>query len=232
MPHNVTIQEIEELSHNVKLFRTEKPNNYDIKPGEAVQVSIDKPDLEGKKRPLSFTSLNPEPYLEFIVQILQDEGDITREMDKLKVSEQLVIEDPWQAVQYKGPGIFVAYGIGITAFVAVLRRLREDDELEGHRLILAAKGEEDLILQDEFEAMFGRDFIRALPGKSDGDDMTNPVDRDFLKEHAEEFDQNFYICGPPEFVDEVQGHLEGTDADVITVVYEKLHMTPMDRSGQ
>ena len=43
MDHIVNILEINDVTHNVKSFKIEKPANYIFTPGQATDVSINKP---------------------------------------------------------------------------------------------------------------------------------------------------------------------------------------------
>lgn len=72
MKYNVKIQEIENLTHDVKRFHLEKPKDYHFIPGQATEVSINKAGWKEEIRPFTFTSLNSLPYLEFVIKIYSD----------------------------------------------------------------------------------------------------------------------------------------------------------------
>jgi predicted ferric reductase len=40
---------------------------------------------------------------------------------KLKHGDELIIRDVWGAIEYKGEGVFIAGGAGVTPFIAILR---------------------------------------------------------------------------------------------------------------
>jgi predicted ferric reductase len=46
---------------------------------------------------------------------------------KLKHGDELIIRDVWGAIEYKGEGVFIAGGAGVTPFIAILRQLQADD---------------------------------------------------------------------------------------------------------
>jgi predicted ferric reductase len=48
---------------------------------------------------------------------------------KLKHGDELIIRDVWGAIEYKGEGVFIAGGAGVTPFIAILRQLQADDKL-------------------------------------------------------------------------------------------------------
>jgi ferredoxin-NADP reductase len=49
----VKILEIKQVTHDVKQFRVEKPKGYHFIPGEATDVSINKPEWKEKKNPFT-----------------------------------------------------------------------------------------------------------------------------------------------------------------------------------
>ena len=72
--HIVKILSVEFITHDVKRFTVEKPKNYSFTPGQATEVSLNKPGLKDEKRPFTFTGLNDDPNLEFTIKIYSDHG--------------------------------------------------------------------------------------------------------------------------------------------------------------
>lgn len=223
MSYKVTIRDIQYITHNVKQFKVDKPNNFDFIPGQATEVSIDKPDWRDEKRPFTFTSLNGEPDLEFTIKIYDDHKGVTNELGTLNIEDQLIIREPWGTIQYKGPGVFLAGGAGVTPFIAILRRLAREERIEGNKLIFSNRTEKDIILKEEFEAMLGKNFINVIT-----DEPTDQyiyldgfMDKEFLKEQIDDFDQPFYVCGPKAFNKAIMGYLKELGADPESIVFEK-----------
>ena len=46
------------------------------------------------------------------------------------------------------------------------------------------------------------------------------IDKEFLKEKIDDFSQNFYVCGPKEFVKDIKSYLEELGANVDSIVIE------------
>ena len=160
--HIVKIISIENITHDVKRFRVEKPEEYSFIPGQATEVSINTPVLKDEKRPFTFTCLNREPYLEFTIKIYPSHNGVTNELGKLKPGAELIIRDVWGAISYKGKGVFIAGGAGITPFISIFRDLRTKDEISGNTLIFANKTKADIILENELRYMLGDAFINIL----------------------------------------------------------------------
>ena len=78
--HIVHIISIENITHDVKRFRVEKPEQYSFIPGQATEVSINTPVMKDEKRPFTFTCLNREPYLEFTIKIYPSHNGVTNEL--------------------------------------------------------------------------------------------------------------------------------------------------------
>lgn len=142
--HIIKILGIEQVTHDVKRFRVEKPEGYSFTPGQATEVSINTPEYKDEKRPFTFTCLNREPYLEFTIKIYPSHNGVTNELGKLKPGAELIIRDVWGAISYKGKGVFIAGGAGITPFISIFRDLRAKDEISGNTLIFANKAKADI----------------------------------------------------------------------------------------
>ena len=205
--HIVRIISIERVTHDVRRFRVEKPEGYSFIPGQATEVSINSPELRDEKRPFTFTCLNREPYLEFTIKIYPSHNGVTYELGKLKPGAELIIRDVWGAISYKGKGIFIAGGAGITPFISIFRDLRTKNEISGNTLIFANKTKADIILEHELRDMLGDAFINILSDEKVNGYFHGMITLDFLKANIGDFNRNYYLCGPPPMMDAVKQHL-------------------------
>ncbi len=222
MAYNVAINDIKQITHDVKQFNFEKPEGYEFVPGQATEVSINKEGWKEANHPFTFTSLNEDSYLQFIIKIYDDHNGLTEQIGKLEKGDEFIIHDVWGAIQYKGPGVFLAGGAGVTPFIAILRKLAKEGEIGGNTLIFSNKSEEDIILKDEFEKMSDLNFINTLPEQEESDKyLTDLIDKKFLQRYINKIDQPFYICGPPEFVKDIRKHLKAMGADAEALIFEK-----------
>jgi len=212
------------VTHDVKRFIIEKPKNYSFIPGQAVDLSINKPHWKNETRPFTFTSLNEDLVLEFTIKGYPERQCVTDQLHKLKPGDDVILGEPFGTINYKGPGVFIAAGAGITPFIAILRRLRRDNQLSGNSLIFSNKTSEDIILEKEFKDIFRgneQNLIFTLTReKKEGYDYGR-IDERFLKEKIENFSQNFYICGPDSFVKDIKKTLKNLGAKVSSIVFEK-----------
>lgn len=219
--HIVKIISVEPVTHDVKRFTIQKPEGFKFIPGQATEVSVNTPALKNEKRPFTFTSLNDNKQLEFTIKIYDSHNGVTKELGKLKHGDELIIRDVWGAIEYKGEGVFIAGGAGVTPFIAILRQLKADDKIANNKLIFTNKTEKDIILKKEFNEMLGKNFINTLTDEKKEGYENGRIDYTFLKEKIDNFKQHFYVCGPPQFVTAISEALTQLGAKTDTVVFEK-----------
>lgn len=219
--HFVKIITIANVTHDVKRFTIEKPEGYTFTPGQGTDVSINTPLIKDKKRPFTFSSLNSDEHLEFTIKIYDSHNGITKELGKVKVGDELIIRSVWGSIEYKGEGVFIAGGAGVTPFIAILRQLQAQNNIANNMLIYSNKKEEDIILKKEFEEMLGKNFINTLTEENKKDYDNRMINVDFLKEKISDFTQQFYLCGPPPFVLAISKALATLGAESNAVVFEK-----------
>lgn len=218
--YTVPVLESGYVTHDVKRIVVSRPDGYDFHPGEATEMSINRPGLREEKRPFTFTGLNDWPYLEFLIKIYRGHGGITAELEKLHAGDEIIIGDPWGAIHYGGKGVFIAGGAGITPFIAILRQLRAEKHVAGNTLLFSNKCAADIILKNELETMPGLHVHHVLTREKNIGFRDKRIDEDFLKETIGNFDQQFYLCGPDQFVEDIRTSLEKLGAEASSLVFE------------
>jgi ferredoxin-NADP reductase len=217
----IKIKEIIERTHDVRSYRCEKPKDYHFIPGQATEVSINKEGWKEEKRPFTFTSLNDDEYLEFTIKSYFDHPGVTRELHKLKEADELIVRDVWGAIEYKGPGYFIAGGAGITPFIAIFRQLHKNGEINGNKLFFSNKTDKDIILENEFNTMLDKNVIHVITNDPNTKYFTGYINEDFLRRCVEDFNKKFYLCGPPKMVEVMGELLTRLGASPDAVVFEK-----------
>jgi len=153
MPYTVKILEITSVTHDVKQIRVEKPDGFTFVPGQATELSINKKGWEDEKRPFSFTCLPDADFLEFVIKSYRDHDGVTKEIDHLAVGDDVIIDDAWGVIEYKGKGVFIAGGAGVTPFIGIIRHLESQGKLAGNRLFFSNKTGKDVILETYFRGL-------------------------------------------------------------------------------
>jgi ferredoxin-NADP reductase len=219
--HVVKILESHFVTHDVKRFVVERPSGYDFIPGQATDVSINQPEWKDNLHPFTFTGLTEWNYLEFTIKIYNDRKGVTAELGRLNAGAELILHDVFGAISYKGRGVFIAGGAGITPFIAIFRDLHKQDKLHGNKLIYSNKTSADVILREELERMLKDDFINVYTRENKIGFFSRRIDRNFLIEKISDFSQHFYLCGPDAFVKDISQHLLDLGANAETLVLEQ-----------
>ncbi|MBC2602232.1 FAD-binding oxidoreductase [Puniceicoccus vermicola] len=217
----VEIQSIQSLNYNVRQFRTEKPDGYEFTPGQATLVAIDREGLREEKRPFTFTSLPDDDFLEFTIKTYPSHEGVTDKLKELNRGEHLILEDPWGAIQFKGKGTFIAGGAGVTPMLAILRNEASKGSDAVSRLIFSNKKEKDLFLEEELKTVSEGRLLLTFTDQEVDEAEYGRVDEGFLRKHVSDFNQYFYVCGPPEMVESVEEDLEKLGADPDKIVTEE-----------
>ena len=221
MAHTLRILSISQVTHNVRCIRLEKPDGYIFSPGQATEVAINKKDWISEKRPFTFTSLNDDPYLEFTIKCYSDHDGVTNQVSMLKEGDELIIDEPWGAIAYKGEGCFIAGGAGITPFIAILRQLYKEGKVAGNKLFFSNKTAKDIIYEQELQQILGKDAIFIVTENDEASYPHDYIDGRFLDAHLNSFDIPFYVCGPDAMIKSISNTLIKRGADPDAVIFEK-----------
>lgn len=217
----VKILSAEYVTHDVRQFRLEKPAGFTFTPGQATELSINKDGWKDRKNPFTFTCLTDAPYLEFTIKIYPERHGVTDQLSTLNTGDTLILREPWGAIEYKGPGYFIAGGAGITPFIAILRSLQRDGSLAGNKLFYSNKTDHDIILADELKAMLEKNAHFTISRQKNSTYDQRRIDEAFLKAEVEDLSKNFYICGPDPMVLAITETLRKLGAKADTLVFEK-----------
>lgn len=221
MAHSVTLLMTEFVTHDVKRYIVERPEGFQFIPGQATEMAIDTDEWRDKERPFTLTSLDEDRVLEFTIKQYPEDDGVTEALSSLEPGARLLISDAWGTIQYQGVGVFIAGGAGVTPFVAILRRLWKDHKVTGNKLIFSNKTARDIILEPEFGEMLGDDFHRVLTQDERRDCHHGRIDKAYLEKTLPSFSQHFYICGPKQFVSDMQKMVEALGASPVTIVTEE-----------
>ena len=221
MPHSVKILDSAFITPDVKRFKVEKPKGYKFIPGQATRVALDIPGWANKKRPFTFTSLTSSKTLEFIIKIYDDHEGVTKQLGLAKKGDVLLLDEPFGAIQFQGPGFFFAGGAGVTPFIAILRDLRKKHKIAGNTLICSNKTADDVIMDKELTELLGKKFLNIFTRQHVIGFREKRIDRDTIVALVQDFNQQFYVCGPQAFVSDICGMLKKLGADPGSLVIEE-----------
>lgn len=207
MENIVKIKSIKTVAHDVLQIQTTKPEAYSFLPGQATELSINTTEWQSKKRPFTFTSLPEDEYLEFTIKIYPSHMGVTNELLKLKKEDELILHEVFGYITYKGEGIFIAGGAGVTPFISIFRHLKSINKIGNNKLIFANKTKDDIILEDEFKALLGNNFINILSQEKRSGYEYGQINENFIKTNLKGTDELFYLCGPPPMMEAMEKYL-------------------------
>lgn len=218
--HLLTINRIDQITHDVRLLTCDRPSGYEFTPGQATELSLDQEGWRDEARPFTFTSIPSDDHLEFVIKSYPDHDGVTEQIGMLDVGAQVRIGDAWGAIEDRGPGMIIAGGAGITPFLSILRARLSNGGLDGFHLVFSNKTEADIILRDELEAMPGLLTTFVVTDEPESEFAGDRLDRASLERMIDRTDQAFYVCGPPAMVEDVSAALEDLGADPDGIVFE------------
>ncbi len=216
----VKIKLIEKVTHDVLRFVTEKPNEYNFTPGQATEISINKNGWKDKKNPFTFTCLPEDNYLEFIIKTYPSHKNVTNELLQLKINDALILHDVFGAISFKGEGVFIAGGAGVTPFISIFRDLESKKRIGNNKLIFANKKKNDIILEAEFKKILGNNFINILSDEKVEGYTNGQITEDFIKANSDGLNKLFYLCGPPPMMEAIEKQLADLQVDKKSIVKE------------
>jgi ferredoxin-NADP reductase len=221
MDHTVKLLMSQFVTHDVKHFIVSKPAGFSVVPGQGVELAINRPGLREQGRPFTPTGLGEDGVLEFTIKAYPDHAGVTQALHQLAPGAELLMSEPFGTIRYQGPGVFIAGGAGITPFLAILRDLARKGEANGQTLIFSNKTPRDVICEKELRHVLGERCVLTCTGDTAPGYEHRRVDRAFLEEKITDFTQRFYVCGPPPFMEAVNGALADLGARAESLVFER-----------
>ena len=216
----VKIKSVKKVTHDVLQIVTEKPPTYTFIPGQATDISINNNEWKEEKRPFTFTCLPENDYIEFTIKTYPSHQSVTNKLLQLTKDDELILHDVFGAISYKGEGVFIAGGAGVTPFISIFRYLHSQNETGNNKLIFANKTKADIILEEEFKTLLGENFINVLSDEKVDGYANGYITEDFLKANIGDLNKNFYVCGPPPMMDAVEKMLANLHVDEKFIIKE------------
>jgi ferredoxin-NADP reductase len=221
MSYDATLLMSEFVTHDVRRLLLSRPEGLDWQPGQGIEVRIDTEEWRDEGRPFTPTSTPDALVLELTTKRYPERDGMTMALHALEPGAKLQLSDAFGTISYQGPGTFIAAGTGITPFLGILRRLAADDALEGHRLLFSNKSERDVICEKELLHYLGEDCVLTYTREHEPEQDGRHIDAIFLRAHAGDLSQRFYVCGPDGFVQSVNDHLLSLGVHPSQLVYER-----------
>lgn len=219
MKHLVKITSIAFITHDVLQVRTEKPLNFSFKPGQATDISINKSGWEEELSAFTFTSIPTDNFLEFTIKTYPDRLRVTHQLIELKKDDELILHDVFGDIIYKGEGLFIAGGAGVTPFLSILKQLNSKKEIGNNTLIFANKTKSDIIHEKKLGEILGDNFINILSKETSPSYKSGYISEEYIQKHHLP-NQYIYLCGPPEMMEAIEKIINQLHIDKNLIVKE------------
>lgn len=208
------------ITRDVIRFVLEKPEGINFQPGQATRVSINKPGWENKKRPFTFTSLPEDDHLEFVIKTYPSHQGVTNELLSVKAGDELILDNIFGKIAYKGEGVFIAGGAGVTPFISIFKHLEKDGKIGGNKLIFANKTHHDIILEEKFKKLLGENFVNVLSAEDYPPYKHGYITAEIISKNRDDNDGYVYLCGPKPMMESMEKHFETLRIDKELIVKE------------
>lgn len=123
------------------------------------------------------------------------------------MNDELILHEVFGAISFKGEGVFIAGGAGVTPFISIIRHLQQKNEIGKNALVFANKTKADIILEKKFTDLLNHAFINVLSDEKLDGYHYGRINDDFLKANITDFKQQFYVCEPPPMMDAILNQL-------------------------
>jgi ferredoxin-NADP reductase len=171
-------------------------------------------------RPFTFTSLPEDDHLELMIKIYRNINGVTKQLETINAGDELIIHEVFGVIEFKEKGIFIAAGTGITPFLSIFRNLYRLRQIHGNLLIFSNRTSDDVMMDEELQQMLGENYIKTFTRENVIGFIDRRIDRNFLIQNIDDFEQHFYLCGPESFVRDLNKLLQSLGASPEFIIFE------------
>lgn len=221
MDYRPTLLMTQVVTHDVKRFVVERPDDFDWQPGQGVELALDVDGWRDEGRPFTPTSVAADRVLEFTIKRYPEHDGVTDRLHRLEPGDRLHMSAPFGTITDGGPGVFLAGGAGVTPFLAILRTRAARGDLDDCSLIFANKTRADVICEQELGHLLGERCHLALSREDAPGYLHGHIDRAMIERLVDDVGQRFYVCGPPAMVEALNEILVDLGASPDSLVFEE-----------
>lgn len=197
--YTVSCLAIEQVTHDTYRLIMQKPPGYTYIPGHSANLRIIEQGLETLSRPFTFISHPDDHVVSIIFKDYAQRDGLSTRLARIQPGQQLELSESFGAISYNGPGIFVAGGVGITPFLAILRDLKKHNTLQANTLLYSNKTRSDIIYETELRALLGDQCIITLTREQADGYHHGRIDQKMLAPYIQDASAQWYICGSGPF---------------------------------
>ena len=209
------IREITQETPDVKRFILELDKNMTFKAGQFVMLKIDTERFE-KLIPTRAYSIANAPNNKFEIKILAKiipNSHFSKYLGQMEAMEEIEVLGPYGRFTLSEKDnvkhvTLIGAGTGVAPLVGIMEYALQK-KIETH-VVYCDKGEEHLINIKQFDELTNQKKITSsilTTRDKKSERIQTHVTPDFLEEDLPRRDSLFFVCGPPEFVNNVINYL-------------------------
>lgn len=227
------ISDIRKISPSVKLLEIDLGEQHFVyQPGQWVQLQLNSGDAK-QNAAFSITSTpNGKNAIEIAVKRIERVASSLFIHDELKVGDDVTISRAQgdtvlpDNITQNQPMVFVAGGTGITPFVSMLRQIYSLDRHFNATLLYSVTGADECLFFDELYQMEQsyenfQFLLTTTQEAAHHADFFGRISSDMLKRTGLDHKAHFYLCGPPQMVDDIALLLEDLGVAPQHIHYDK-----------
>jgi len=219
---NLTLAEVEDVTHNVRTFRFKSPHGFQIPfdylPGQFLTLHVEPQGIPTKRSYTIASTPTWRDRIEITVK-REDHGLVSRWLhDELKVGEEVEIEAPNGTFTFTGKEaesvVLIGGGVGITPMMSVARFLTDSNWSGKVYLILGFRTQRDFIFREELAGLKARNpnltvtVTMSSPGTEQWSGAIGRIDSKLLVSTVPNITmRRAHICGPPSMMDATKAAL-------------------------
>ncbi|HSM06097.1 MAG TPA: hypothetical protein VK858_15875 [Longimicrobiales bacterium] len=221
MDHQIELLHTRFITHDVRQYVTTRPEGFSFEPGQGVELALDREGWRDEGRPFTPTGLRDEPVLEFTIKSYPGHDGVTEQLHVLEPGARLLMSEPFGTIRWRGPGVFLAGGAGVTPFLAILRDRERAGELGDTELYFSNSTPADVICERELRHMLQERCHLTCTSQSAPGYDDRRFDRAFLEAEITDVSRPFYVCGPEGFIASITEDLKAMGAQPEGIVIEE-----------
>jgi 3-phenylpropionate/trans-cinnamate dioxygenase ferredoxin reductase subunit len=200
------------------VIRADGHGGLPFEAGQFAWLKIGSTPFVFEEHPFSIASTAEHPErMEFTIKAL---GDFTELLSALRPGRRVFLDGPYGGFTIEGHGdapgfVLIAAGVGITPLLSMLRTLADRGDRRRHRLFVAARTEDQLMLRPEIAELRGRLNLKVVEVISSPDPgwtgEVGRIDAGLLERFLPRrpYRLHYFVCGPPTMVTAVSQDLSG-----------------------
>jgi len=199
-------------THDTKTFRFIPQEKFNFKPGQFIVFIMN--DKEGEFRRAFSIANSPDEkeFIEITVKKAPKGRASTIFFEKTKINGTFEALGPYGLFTYNNEDIkhiiHIAAGSGIVPIRSIIKYIIKNKPEIKQTLIFSNKTPKDIIYKKEFDALnINKIYTLTRHEGEEWKGKTGRITKDLIKEHIGENDL-YFICGPPEFVNNMVLHLK------------------------